>query len=84
MSGSRRPAVTRRWRAWPGVTAGVSAAEGTAEADHAMALIRKAVDMGYRDSEAFRTDWALDPIRDREDFKKTLAELEKTPPAKPK
>jgi eukaryotic-like serine/threonine-protein kinase len=64
--------------------AGVSAAEGTAEADQAMALIRKAVDMGYRDAEAFRTDWAFDPIREREDFKKLLAELEKTSPAKPK
>ncbi len=64
--------------------AGVSAAEGTAEADQAMALIRKAVGMGYRDGEAFRTDSALDPIRDREDFKKLLAELEKTSPAKPK
>jgi hypothetical protein len=40
--------------------------------------------MGYRDGEAFRTDWALDPIRDREEFKKLLAELEKTSPAKPK
>ena len=49
-----------------------------------MALIRKGVDMGYRDAEAFRTDWALDPIREREDFKKLLAELEKTAPAKPK
>ena len=64
--------------------AGVSAAEGTAEADQAMALIWKAVDMGYRDGEAFRTDWALDPIHDREEFKKLLAELEKTSPAKPK
>ena len=33
--------------------AGVSAAEGKAEADQAMALLRKAVDMGYRDIQAF-------------------------------
>ncbi len=50
----------------------MSAAEGKAEADQAMALLRKAVGMGYRDAGAFRTDSALDPLRQREDFKKLL------------
>ena len=50
--------------------AGVSAAEGKAEADQAMALLRKAVGMGYRDAVAVRTDSALDPLRQREDFQK--------------
>ena len=63
--------------------AGVSAAEGKAEADQAMALLRKAVGMGYRDAGAFRTDSALDPLRQREDFKKLLAELEQKSAAKP-
>ena len=60
----------------------VSAAEGNAEADRAMALLRKAVGMGYRDA-AFRTESTLDPLRQREDFKELLAELEKPSPATP-
>ena len=64
--------------------AGVSAAEGKAEADQAMALLRKAVAMGYRDAGAFRTDSALDPLRQREDFKKLLVELEQRSAARPK
>jgi hypothetical protein len=62
---------------------GVSAAEGKAEADQAMALLRKAVDMGYRDAGAFRTASALDPLRQREDFKKLVEELERPLAAKP-
>ena len=62
---------------------GVSAAEAKAEADQAMALLRKAVDMGYRNAAAFRTESALDPLRKREDFKKLLQEVEKPSPAKP-
>jgi eukaryotic-like serine/threonine-protein kinase len=63
--------------------AGVSAAEGRAEADQAMALLRKAVDAGHRDPTEFRAADALDPLRGREDFKKLVAELEKPSPAKP-
>ncbi len=62
---------------------GVSAAEGKAEADQAMALLRKAVGMGYRDASRFRTDSALDPLRQREDFQKLLQELEQKSAAKP-
>ena len=62
--------------------AGVSAAEGKAEADQAMALLRKAVGMGYRDAVAVRTDSALDPLRQREDFQKLLEELEQKTTAK--
>jgi hypothetical protein len=46
--------------------------------------LRKAVGMGYRDASGFRTDSALDPLREREDFKKLLTELEKKPSAKSK
>jgi serine/threonine protein kinase/tetratricopeptide (TPR) repeat protein len=63
--------------------AGVSAAEGKAEADRAMALLRKAVDMGYRDHVAVRTDSALEPLRQREDFKKLLQEMEQKSAARP-
>ena len=49
-----------------------------------MALLRKAVDAGYRDIGNFRTKGALDPLREREDFKKLLAELEQKSAANPK
>ena len=55
--------------------AGVPAADGQAEADQAMALLRKTVGTGYRDAFAFQTDPALDPLRRREDFQKLLTEL---------
>ena len=58
-------------------------AEAMAEADQAMALLTKAVEMGYRNAASFRTESALDPLRKREDFIKLLSELEKPSPAKP-
>ena len=61
---------------------GVPAAEAVGEADVAMALLGKAVAMGYRSPALFRTE-ALDPLRRREDFQKLLAELEKKPSAQP-
>ena len=63
---------------------GVSAAEAASEADTAMSLLHKAVDMGYRSPDVFRTEGALDPLRGREDFEKMLAGQEKKPPAQPK
>ena len=62
---------------------GVSAAEGQAEADKAMALLRKAFDLGFRNAR-FRTEPSLDSLRQREDFQKLLAELEQKSAAKPK
>ncbi len=62
---------------------GVSAAEGRPAADRAMAMLRKAIDAGHRDPTEFRATDALDPLREREDFKKLVAELEKPSPAKP-
>src|SRR5262249_36940310 len=47
---------------------GVSAGEATSEADAAMGLVRKAVGMGYRNMDAYRTEVALDPLRGRGDF----------------
>ena len=61
----------------------MSAAEGKAHADQAMALLRKAVD-DFPTIEVYRTEGALDPLREREDFKKLLTELEQKSAAKPK
>jgi tetratricopeptide (TPR) repeat protein len=47
---------------------GVSAAEGADQAEKAMALLRQAVTMGYRSRDAYRTESALDPLRNRADF----------------
>ena len=46
-------------------------------ADRAMELLKKAVKLGYKDAAHLKTDTDLDPLREREDFKKLLAELEK-------
>src|SRR5207237_1417760 len=54
---------------------GISAAERPAEADAAMSLLRKALAMGYRNGNAFRTEDALDPLRDRPDFQLLLMDL---------
>ena len=62
---------------------GVSAAEGKAHAAQAMALLRKAVD-GYVYIHNYRTEGALDPLHEREDFQNLLTELEQKSAAKPK
>jgi eukaryotic-like serine/threonine-protein kinase len=55
--------------------AGVSAAEGEAEATRAMGLLHKAAAMGYRSHEAYRNEDAVDPLRDRDDFRLLLLDL---------
>ena len=55
-------------------------------ADQAMAMLRDAVAKGYKNAEHMKTDKDLDPLREREDFKKVVAELEaakEAPPKKP-
>jgi hypothetical protein len=59
---------------------GVSAAEGEAAAAKAMELLHKAVANGYRNTNLIRIESALDPLRNRDDFKKLMAELEKNSP----
>jgi serine/threonine-protein kinase len=54
---------------------GVSAGERQSEAARAMALLHQAVAMGYSNMEEFRTDDALNPIRDRDDFRLLLMDL---------
>jgi serine/threonine-protein kinase len=56
---------------------GVLAAEGRAEADKAMALLRKAAYEGYRNpaASAYRTESALNPLRGRDDFRLLMMDL---------
>jgi hypothetical protein len=54
---------------------GVSAAEGEEEAAQAMALLHKAVGLGYRNAGRYRTVDALDPLRGRDDFRLLLMDL---------
>ena len=58
---------------------GVSAAEGVTAAEAAMALLRKAIEMGYRDVNSLHTEDALDPLRGREDFRLLMMDLEFPP-----
>ena len=67
------------------VTAGVQAKTPGADAarlakddaDRAMQWLHKAVQAGYKDAAHMKKDTDLDPLRDREDFKKLMAALEK-------
>ncbi|MFI5458882.1 MAG: serine/threonine-protein kinase [Isosphaerales bacterium] len=54
---------------------GVSAAEGADQAEKAMAVLRQAVTMGYRNPNAYRTESALDPLRNRPDFRALMMDL---------
>ena len=60
---------------------GVSSDEGKAEATTAIKWLLRAVAMGYRNTNELRIESALDPLRNRPDFKKLMAELEKKSPA---
>jgi hypothetical protein len=46
-------------------------------ADRALQLLHRAVHAGFKDAAHLRKDTALDPLRERDDFQKLLAELEK-------
>jgi hypothetical protein len=48
-------------------------------ARQAVALLREAVRHGFRDAEQLRRDADLAPLRDEDDFRALLAELEQTP-----
>jgi serine/threonine protein kinase/tetratricopeptide (TPR) repeat protein len=58
---------------------GVPAAQGSVEADRAMAFLARALALGGDSLAACRTEAALDPLRGREDFKKLMADLEREP-----
>ncbi len=60
---------------------GVSAPEGAEAASRAMDCLGQAVANGYRNANELRIESALDPLRDRADFKKLMAELAKNIPS---
>jgi tetratricopeptide (TPR) repeat protein len=59
---------------------GVSAAEGQEAGNKAMEWLHRAVANGYRNTNQLRIESALDPLRNRLDFKKLMTELEKNAP----
>jgi serine/threonine-protein kinase len=54
---------------------GVSASEAAGEADAAITLLKKAVALGYRLTDAIRTEPPLDALRDRPDFRLLMMDL---------
>jgi hypothetical protein len=54
---------------------GVSESEKDAEADRAMALLVRAVAVGYRAPYAYRNEPALEPLRGRADFELLMLDL---------
>ncbi len=53
-------------------------------ANAAVALLTQAVKAGYKDAVHMKQDTDLAPLRERDDFKKLLADLEKVAPLQPK
>src|SRR5207249_84719 len=53
-----------------------AANDAAAEADRAMAWLKQAVAAGYKDAAHMKRDTDLDALRDRQDFKNLLAQLE--------
>ena len=60
--------------AWPGADAARLARQ---DADDATARLTKAIAAGFRDAATLKMDADLDALRNRDDFKKLLAELQK-------
>jgi serine/threonine-protein kinase len=54
---------------------GVPAGEADPEAAKALALFRRAAEMGYRDLARYHTETALDPLRDRPDIQMLIMDL---------
>ena len=54
---------------------GVSAGEADAEAAKALALLRRAAEMGFRNLATYLNETALDPLRSRPDFRLMMTDL---------
>ena len=65
------------------VASGKLAKKKLEHADRAMELLRKAVKAGWKDAAHLKNDGDLDPIRDRDDFRKLVIELEAQSAAAP-
>jgi hypothetical protein len=61
-----------------------AAKQADTEADRAMLWMRQAVAAGYKDAARIEADPLLDALRDRQDFKKLVAELQAGSTEKPK
>jgi hypothetical protein len=72
-------AVVKRDSKTPSADADALARE---EADQAVAWLQRAVAAGYKNSLRIRFDGDFSVLRDREDFKKLLKELESRPAKK--
>ena len=59
-----------------GGRAAASVKDAAAESDRAMSWLKQAVAAGYNDVAHMAKDDDLDPVRDREDFQKLIAELQ--------
>ncbi len=57
------------------VRSGVPAKDRPSEAERAVALLHQAVGMGYSNVNAYRNEDALDPLRDRDDFRLLMMDL---------
>jgi hypothetical protein len=53
----------------------VPAADAATEAEAAISLLRKAVEIGFRGADYCRFEDALDPLRDRDDFRLLMLDL---------
>ena len=61
-------------------TAGADATRlATEQADRAMAWLKQAIAVGFKDVKHMEEDKDLDALRDREDFKKVLEKLRGKP-----
>ena len=82
--GSRRPTPRAQRRDWPvGTLQGVDTRSKAEDRPGDGPGAEKPSAWPLPPRRSFRTDSALDPLRQREDFKKLLEELEKKSPAKP-
>ncbi len=54
---------------------GKSQSERETEAENALALLQRAITLGYRDPVTFRTETALDPLRSRDKFRLMMMDL---------
>jgi hypothetical protein len=54
---------------------GVSDAEGADQANNAMAVLSRAFTMGFRNRHEYQTEPALDPLRNRPDFRVLMMDL---------
>ncbi len=55
--------------------AGVSVAEGADHAETAMAVLRQEAALGFRNRDTYRNESALDPLRNRPDFRVLMMDL---------